>query len=83
MCQLATIEQVCRQNSLFHDLFITAECSGMKKKIVYILCVSLSSTGMQNIQNLVSFVLKPEDVENMMTKGLIRLIANTMLGIVP
>jgi hypothetical protein len=50
---------------------------------VYILCVPLSSTGMQNIQNLGSFVLKPEDLENVRTKGLIRLVANTKLGIVP
>jgi len=47
------------------------------------LCVSLCSTGMQNIQNLGSFVLKPEDLENMKAKGLIRLGANTRLGRVP
>jgi hypothetical protein len=38
---------------------------------------------MQNLQNLGSFVLKPEGLGNMRAKGLIRLIANTRLGIVP
>ena len=51
----------------------------MDKNIVYILCVSLSGTGMQNIQNLESFVLKPENLENMRAKGLTRLIAYTRL----
>lgn len=79
----AAIERVCRQNSLFRDVFVIAECSGMKKMIVCLLCVSLSSTGTHNMQNLGSFVLKPEDLENMRAKGRIRLVANTGFVIVP
>ena len=56
---------------------------GMKKKRVCILCASLSSAGMQNIQNLGSFVLKPEELDNVRAKGLIILVANTRLAIVP
>jgi len=40
VCQLAAIGQVCRQNSLFCDFFITAECFGdEKEESVHIVCI--------------------------------------------
>jgi hypothetical protein len=42
--------------------------------------MSLSSNGMQKIQNLGDMFLKPKDLENMRVYGLISLAANTRLA---
>jgi len=55
---------------------------GPNKKVAY--CVSWSGTGTHKIQNLGSYVPEAqEDLEHMRVNGLISLVANTRLGIIP
>ena len=62
----------------------TADCVGMKKKIMYMLSVIVRDWHAKDKKTLGCMLLKPKDLENMnMNVPIISLVANTRLGVVP
>jgi hypothetical protein len=60
----------------------TANSVGIKKKIVYKLCVTVEHCHLKDTEPWVIMFFMTKDLENMMANGLISLVADTRLGII-
>jgi hypothetical protein len=55
---------------------------GTKKKIVYILCVTVEHWHVKDTEPWIVMFLMTKDLENMRVNGLISLVANTRRGVI-